>query len=281
MVNGLGFAPLGLLLVGLLVGWMAGRTVPWPENSPAKVEAEGETAACAMPNPPAAADPETNQPVAAKTTPVAVANTPSELIARLGNLKISELRKICEDAENQFLTQKISGHATAIEDLSKNERDQELALLRRQFLTAIEQSPYWRMDFSIESGADVLYGEIVLDLEGNSDVDFKCVSWSFYYELNGQVQRSSLFGASACEGSGIRKRNSAYYLDIATYNFTEIGKFVADILIPVPPSTDAIEILRADTENWQALGGRPWTRITRADFMAWQRKIGEKTGANP
>lgn len=274
-----GFRSLVLILVGATVGWSAARFqggVPSVSVGPTSASAENVEAAlsgtCAIPVVKAV---ENSQNSTSASPSASTSTSPPTLLEQLSKLKISELHKNCEEAEIKFLDAKLAGYGKMIYELPPNEREQMMADWGRRFQDLIYNGSYYKAHFNLEFGGDVVQMDVIMDLQANSDDQYKCASTTVYFEINGKANSDSYFTQSQCDGSGARKKGDHFYFDINFYPYPGVGKYITILLLPMPGGGGA-EYLGGEAEKWVPISQFSWQKVSIIEVSQLQQRFQQK-----
>jgi len=263
----------GILCIGLLLGWIAARSLP--SKSPMKTDAAAGPAPalnCPPPSHRAASVGESLVQGGARAESPPRGEEAAQVLARLSKLKITEINRLCLEAEDGFLRESVSSRAKYISELDKPERDAALDEWDRQVAAAGTESVYWKANFTLNLGADVLSMDLLLDLDSQNEAANRCAAWSIYYEINGRPVSGSSYGMSSCDGGGFRKKGDQFFYSMETYRDPQLGKSLAVLMIPLPGTGVPAEMLDA-AGSWSSLGQFGWQRSSREEFLQMQNRF--------
>lgn len=267
-----GFRSLVLISIGAVVGWSAARYqggVPQvtigPTSASALASATASADTCTIP----VAKPVDKPPVASASAPQPT------VLEQLSTLKISELYKNCEEAEIKFLDSKLASYSKTLYEHPAPERDQLVGEWTRRFADLMKVGSYWRANFTQEFGPDIVQVDLLLDVRANTDENYRCMSTSVYYEINGKASADSFFATSACDGSGFRKKGDQFFYDVNLYSFPGIGKHITILLLPMPGGGGA-EYLGGEAEKWVPISQFNWQKISLIEFSQLQQRFQQK-----
>ena len=277
----------GGLCLGLLVGWFAARSLPSGPVMNAKQQAPSVETEYPVKNfkkspvgPPAAFN-GASKAGSSLVQGAAMSQGVQSLLEQLAKLKIAEMSRVCAGAEKLYLTNQVSSRAKFIWELPEEERKREIAEWQRRYGEVAGNAMFWKTNFTIEFGKDVLSMDFLLDLEASSDQRNQCVAWIVYFEVNGRPTNNSAVSMSSCEGGGFRKRGDHFFYSFDTYRDPEMGRFVSLILVPMPGAPATAEYLTGETGAWSSLPQFSWQRSSREEVATMQARLQKKMEQAP
>ncbi len=275
------FRSIAFLFIGVIVGWSAARYqggAPKISISTSQAAAEDALAAsgsgtCSGVGPGVGVG--VGKPVekAADSSANFSPTLSPTLFEQMSHLKIADLHKYCDDAETKFLDNKMP--SKGIYELPQGERDALIGEWSRRFSDLMINGFYWRAQFVMEFGGDVVSMDLMMDLQSNTSDRYKCAAWTVYYEINGKPNPDSYFSQSSCDGSGFRKKGDHFYFDINTYSFAGIGKHITILLLPMPGGGGA-EYLGGDADKWLPVPQFNWQKSSIIEFSQLQQRFQQK-----
>lgn len=271
-----GFRAAGILCVGLLIGFITARSLPSKKAmEPTADQSPVAALNCPAPSNRAAPAGESLVRGAGRTDAAPRGAEAEQVLAQLSKLKITEINRLCLEAEDGFLRESVSSRAKYISELDSQEREAALVEWDRRVAAAGAESTFWKANFTVNFGPEVLSMDLLLDLESNNETANRCAAWSIYYEINGRPVSGSSYGMSSCGGGGFRKKGEHFFYSMETYRDLALGKSVAVILIPLPSAPAAAEMLDS-AGAWSPLPQFSWQRSSRDEFVQLQNRFSQR-----